>query len=58
MKFLVDAQLPKRLATLLCELGHDAIHTQSLPQGNGTRDALLTEDHDAVRADSDGALVE
>ncbi len=30
MKFLVDAQLPLRLARLLREAGYDAIHTREL----------------------------
>jgi predicted nuclease of predicted toxin-antitoxin system len=34
MKFLVDAQLPRRLARLLTATGHDAIHTLDLPRGN------------------------
>lgn len=39
MKFLVDAQLPRRLARLLREAGHDAIHTL----GNRTTDALIND---------------
>jgi predicted nuclease of predicted toxin-antitoxin system len=31
MKFLVDAQLPIRLAQLLQTAGHDTIHTRELP---------------------------
>lgn len=38
MKWLVDAQLPRRLALLLREFGEDAIHTLELPQGNLTTD--------------------
>lgn len=38
MKFLVDAQLPKRLAVWLTDSGHDAIHTLELPGGNETPD--------------------
>jgi predicted nuclease of predicted toxin-antitoxin system len=34
MKFLVDAQLPRRLIHRLREAGHDAIHTLDLPDGN------------------------
>ena len=30
MKFLIDAQLPKLLTSLLRELGHDALHTLDL----------------------------
>lgn len=39
MKFLVDAQLPRRLAVWLCNQGHDAIHTLNLPSRNTTSDA-------------------
>lgn len=38
MRFLVDAQLPKRLATKMEDLGQDAIHTLGLPEGNRTSD--------------------
>ncbi|MCA1631156.1 MAG: DUF5615 family PIN-like protein [Acidobacteria bacterium] len=38
MKFLVDAQLPRRLASRLREAGHEAIHTLDLPLGNRTPD--------------------
>ncbi|NET74389.1 MAG: hypothetical protein F6K62_26810, partial [Sphaerospermopsis sp. SIO1G2] len=43
MKFLVDAQLPKRLATWLANQGHDVLHTLDLPQGNQTPDAEITQ---------------
>lgn len=42
MKFLVDAQLPKRFANWLNEAGHDALHTLDLPSKN------LTPDHEVV----------
>lgn len=41
MKFLVDAQLPVRLARLLQEAGHDIIHTRELPQQNATPDSSI-----------------
>ena len=41
MKFLVDAQLPRRLAALLQDAGHDAIHTLDLPLGNRTTDQVI-----------------
>jgi predicted nuclease of predicted toxin-antitoxin system len=41
MKFLVDAQLPIRLARLLQEEGHDTIHTKELPQQNATPDSII-----------------
>lgn len=47
MKFLVDAQLPARLATLLNEHGHDAIHTSGLSTGNRTTDSEITALADA-----------
>jgi predicted nuclease of predicted toxin-antitoxin system len=60
MKFIVDAQLPRRLALELVGLGHDAVHTWDFPAGNRTPDAdivavavrenrvLLTKDNDFV----------
>jgi hypothetical protein len=38
VNFLIDAQLPRRLARKLRELGHDALHTLDLPGGNRTPD--------------------
>ena len=38
MKFLVDAQLPRRFANWLNEAGHDAMHTLDLPSKNITTD--------------------
>lgn len=32
MKFLIDAQLPRRMALWLGETGHDAKHTLDLPK--------------------------
>jgi predicted nuclease of predicted toxin-antitoxin system len=49
VKFIVDAQLPARLATLLSSAGHDAVHTSELPAGNRTTDAAI--------ADRDGRFV-
>jgi predicted nuclease of predicted toxin-antitoxin system len=43
MKFLVDAQLPRRLATQLCRNDLDAIHTLDLPLGNRTTDLAINE---------------
>lgn len=42
MKFLIDAQLPQRLARWLSEAGHDVVHTQGLPAGNQTEDGEIT----------------
>jgi predicted nuclease of predicted toxin-antitoxin system len=41
VKFLVDAQLPLRLARHLTDIGHDAIHSSQLPQGNRTTEEAL-----------------
>jgi len=41
MKFLVDAQLPRRLCGVLAKHGHDAIHTLDLPSGNESSDASI-----------------
>lgn len=43
MKFLVDAQLPPRLAGWLQAEGHEAAHTRDLPKGNRTGDAAINE---------------
>lgn len=52
MKFLVDAQLPPRLAVALRAQGHDAVHTRDLPNGNETPDAAV-----AQAADEAGRVV-
>lgn len=61
MKFLVDAQLPKRFAQWLTQHGHDAVHTLDLPLGKRTRDSdvvtcairdkriVVTKDYDFVQ---------
>ena len=41
MKFIVDAQLPKSLARLLRERGHNAVHTLELPLKNATTDSHI-----------------
>jgi len=52
MKFLVDAQLPRRFVNWLNEAGHDALHILDLPNKN------LTPDHEViVRAKRDGRIV-
>lgn len=38
MNFLVDAQLPRRMAAWLTAAGYNAIHTLDLPNGNRTPD--------------------
>lgn len=52
MKFLIDAQLPARLAELLNRAGHDAVHTIGLPDGNRSTDSQI-----AQRADTEGRAV-
>lgn len=49
MKFLIDAQLPRRLARRLAEVGHDAIHTLDLPAGNRTTDSEIADVADRDR---------
>jgi predicted nuclease of predicted toxin-antitoxin system len=41
MKFVVDAQLPRRIAYLLRDHGHDAVHTLDLPEANRTTDSEI-----------------
>ena len=43
MRFLVDAQLPARLARFLADAGHDVVHTSELPDGDRTADARIAE---------------
>lgn len=49
MKFLVDAQLPRRLCHRLRECGYDAMHTLDLPLGNRTSDAEIIRITDTER---------
>jgi predicted nuclease of predicted toxin-antitoxin system len=58
MKFLIDAQLRRRLARRLHATGHDAVHTLDLPAGNRTTDADVArvadqEDRAVVTKDAD-----
>jgi predicted nuclease of predicted toxin-antitoxin system len=60
MKFVVDAQLPRRLARELAAAGHDTIHTLDFPAANRTPDkeiaalaiqenrVVVTKDNDFV----------
>jgi predicted nuclease of predicted toxin-antitoxin system len=52
MKFLVDAQLPRRMVGWLCAAGCDAVHTLDLPLGNRTPDEQVIE-----RADREQRVV-
>ena len=60
MKFIVDAQLPRRLALALAGFGHEAVHTLDFSAGNRTPDkdilavavregrVVVTKDNDFV----------
>ena len=62
MKFLIDAQIPKKLALFLKKNGFDAIHTSQLPDKNRTKDreinrisveerrVLITKDADFIES--------
>ena len=52
MRFLVDAQLPRRFAVWLTEAGHDALHTLDMPLKNRTPDTEVV-----ARAMRDGRVV-
>lgn len=43
MNFLVDAQLPRRMAAWLAAAGCDAVHTLDLPDGNRTTDTQVND---------------
>ena len=43
MNFMVDAQLPRRLAQAITALGGDALHTLDMPAGNLTTDREITQ---------------
>ena len=57
MRFLVDAQLPRRLVRALAAVGHDATHTLELPEGNRSTDRTVAaadaEDRVLVTKDAD-----
>ena len=58
MKFLIDAQLPRRLAHQLRAAGFETTHTLDLPHGNRTTDQevitfSLTQHFVVVTKDSD-----
>lgn len=43
MKFLVDAQLPKKLSEFFNWKGHDSVHTLDLPDKNKTKDVQIND---------------
>lgn len=47
MRFLIDAQLPRRMARWLAAAGQDAVHTLDLPARNRTPDPDVTDLADA-----------
>jgi predicted nuclease of predicted toxin-antitoxin system len=58
MKFIVDAQLPRRLALEMVAAGRDAVHTFELVKGNSTSDSDIasiaaTEGRVVVTKDED-----
>lgn len=61
MKFLIDNALPPRLAELLREAGHDAVHVRDYKmqaaQDYVILDRALQEDRVVVSADSDFAAL-
>jgi predicted nuclease of predicted toxin-antitoxin system len=52
LKFLIDAQLPRRMCGWLRDSGHEATHTLDLALGNRTPDRVLVE-----QADSSGCVL-
>jgi predicted nuclease of predicted toxin-antitoxin system len=52
VKFIIDAQLPAKLAEALTSVGHDAVHTLNLPDKNRS-----SESNVARLADSEGRVV-
>ena len=58
MKYLIDAQLPKRLCLALVGMGYNSIHTLDLLDKNRTKDRVintisLSEERIVVSKDSD-----
>jgi predicted nuclease of predicted toxin-antitoxin system len=43
VNFVIDAQLPRRMAAWLTAAGHDALHTLDLPDGNRTSDEQIQD---------------
>jgi len=52
MKFIIDAQLPRRMAEWFANNGLDAVHTITLPASNATTDSRIVE-----IAEQDGRIV-
>ena len=61
MNFLIDAQLPRRLAYLLQHYGHTAFHTLDLPHRNRTDDDEImqfADTHDCIVMTKDSDFVD
>ena len=61
MIFLIDAQLPRRLARILQEYGHEAYHTLDLPNRNRTNDhdiMTFADVHDCIVTTKDSDFVD
>ncbi|WP_458701600.1 DUF5615 family PIN-like protein [Sulfurospirillum sp. 1307] len=43
MKFLLDAQLPKKISEFLNWKGYDSLHTLDLPDKNRTKDSQIND---------------
>ena len=43
MKFIVDTQLPPKLASYLTQKGHDSIHTTFYPEGHLLNDKEIVK---------------
>lgn len=60
MKFLIDAQLPRRLIHLFQTAGHEAIHVSTFATGNRTPDSLINQysfDNECVVVTKDSDFV-
>ena len=61
MKFLVDAQLPKKISLFLNYKGHNSLHTLDLPNKNKSKDSelnLLSSEEQRVVVSKDMDFVE
>lgn len=52
MKFLVDARLPSMMCDILHQIGFEALHVNSLPEGDETPDRAIT-----TVADDNGYII-
>lgn len=60
MKFLVDAQVPRRLAWAIRDQGHDALYTLDVPDANKTTDEqinVLSEQDQRIVITKEGDFV-